>query len=170
MGPVERFAEEASAYEQWALRATDSGAAAAREGLVRVLALYSAALALPELAFPDGEERAGDRVDDAEWKRVTRATSRLPFDAYGEDAHDGTPGAADHLAGSLCDDLAEIYRDVVSALRTYRAGGRLEAVWHWRFDLQAHWGAHAVSAIRALHGWLVQDGSLLDRRLSMDRP
>jgi hypothetical protein len=58
------------------------------------------------------------------------------------------------VTASLADDIADIYRDVVSGLRHYRAGHRDEAVWQWTFTLQSHWGGHITGAIRALHCWL----------------
>jgi hypothetical protein len=58
------------------------------------------------------------------------------------------------VVGSLSDDLADIYRDVVTGLRAYDRGDRAGAVWEWRFNLHAHWGAHATGAMRALHWWL----------------
>jgi hypothetical protein len=161
MDLVDRFAEEVARYAQWALQGTDAGAAAAREGLSRIAALYAAGLVLPELPFPAGEERDSDRVDDDEWHRVARAASRLPLDTYRSEESEEARLTDETILGSISDDIADIYRDVVSALRADRAGRRLEAVWDWRFGLQAHWGAHATGAMRALHGWLVREGRVL---------
>lgn len=162
MDPVNRFAEAVVRYERWALHGSDAGAASARECLSRIAALYTGALALPELPFPTGEECESDRVDDDEWGRVSRAASRLPFDLYGMDAFDATQLTGETCLGSICDDVADIYRDVVSALRADRIGRRLEAVWQWRFNFQAHWGDHAIGAMHALHVWLVRKGVLFD--------
>jgi hypothetical protein len=170
MDRVSRFAEEVALYERWALHGSDAGVAAAREGLSRIAALYAAALALPELPFPADEERESERVNDDEWRRVFRAASRLPFDAYGSDEFDAARLTEETYVGSICDDIADIYRDVVSPLRADRRGQRLKAVWEWRFGLQAHWGDHAIGAMRALHGWLVREGSLLDSQSHEDAP
>jgi hypothetical protein len=153
--PVDRFAEEAAAYERWALHGTDSGAAAAREGLTRIAALYAAGLALPELPFAEGRERGGDDVTDEERKRVLDAAARLPFDVYGIERFDRSQITEENIDGMLSDDVADVYSDVVGGLRAYRDGRRSEAVWQWRLLLEAHWGSHAVRAMRALHDWLL---------------
>ena len=55
------------------------------------------------------------------------------------------------VVGSLTDDIADIYRDVIPGLREYELGRRAQAVWEWGFGLRHHWGEHATGAIRALH-------------------
>ena len=57
----------------------------------------------------------------------------------------GTP-----VCGALSDDFLDIYNDVKTGLMLWTADARTEAVWHWRFHFDAHWGRHAVEAIRAL--------------------
>lgn len=53
----------------------------------------------------------------------------------------------------LSDDLSDIYCDMQKGLlRT--SDSRVvstSVVWQWKFDLQSHWGRHAVDALRALH-------------------
>lgn len=66
---------------------------------------------------------------------------------------DGDGGVA---AGSLDDDLADIRRDLARGLALFEAGRVEEAVWQWRFDFWIHWGAHLVSAQRALHEHLAR--------------
>jgi hypothetical protein len=53
--------------------------------------------------------------------------------------------------GSLSDDVLDIYRDLQCGLVAYDAGQVGAAVWHWRWDFDHHWGAHAVDALQALH-------------------
>ena len=155
MDAVARFADEAATFERWLLSGTDQEADAARECLIRLLELYRAGVALPPEWSDELEGRAElERVDDTEWRRAYEASRRLPLDHYG-DVFDPTatpPEGA--VVGSISDDLADIYRDVVTGLRAYRRGDRAGAVWEWSFGLHSHWGAHATGAIRALHWWL----------------
>jgi hypothetical protein len=57
---------------------------------------------------------------------------------------------ASTVGGSLSDDLGDIYLDVEEGLRAWDRGDRPEAVWIWRFGLDAHWARHAVTALAAL--------------------
>ena len=82
------------------------------------------------------------------------ATNRLPFEAYGEVFDPTVIPPQTPVCGSLSDDIADIYRDVVTGLREYQAGRRNAALREWGFLLQIHWGEHATGAIRALHRWL----------------
>ena len=95
------------------------------------------------------------KVSKAEWRVVFTAAGRLPRDYYSE-LFDPlvVPGEQPPVIGSLSDDIADIYSDVMDGLRLYQAGNRAAAVWKWRFGVQHHWGAHATGAIRALHSWL----------------
>lgn len=155
MNAIDRFAQQASAFEQWLRFGTDRDADAARGCLVRLLDLYRAALELPpewsdELeGQPDVE---GD--DDAALQIAKEAVRRLPFDLY-HDTYDPTDlEDEDRVMSSLCDDLGDIYGDVATGLRAYESGNAAAANWEWAFGLHAHWGAHATGAIRALHWWL----------------
>jgi hypothetical protein len=155
MDAVERFATEAAVFQQWARDGTDSGAQAARQALIRITRLYLSALDLPpawseELADQPDVERVGDE----EWRIVFAAAARLPLSAYGEVFDPTVTPPEEPVIGNLADDIADIYRDVVSGLRAYQAGRRAAAVWEWGFGLRIHWGEHATGAIRALHGWL----------------
>ena len=58
------------------------------------------------------------------------------------------------VAGSLSDDLLDVYRDLWRGLVAYDAGHVGAAVWEWRFHFDFHWGDHAFGALRALHGAL----------------
>jgi hypothetical protein len=168
MDPVAKFADEAAAFERWLLSGADEGADAARECLIRLLELYHAGIELPPESSNELEERADvERVGDAERRRAYDATRRLPLDFYSE-VFDPTevPAEKAPVIGSLSDDLADIYGDVVTGLRAYRQGDRARAVWEWSFWLHAHWGAHATGAMHALHWWLRNNAP---GRLSDDR-
>ena len=154
MDVVERFAAEVQQFAAWARAGTDSGAVAARNGLLHLARLHLFALELPASAGRTGEDLPDARVDDAEWKSVFANAARLPFNFYGE-VFDPLPVPAEEsVVASLADDIADIYRDVVTGLRHYQAERCDEALWQWAFSLQAHWGEHITGAIRALHCWL----------------
>ena len=54
-------------------------------------------------------------------------------------------------AGSLADDLGDIYRDVRRGLDLFDREAPADAAWEWRFAYETHWGAHATDAVRVLH-------------------
>jgi hypothetical protein len=88
------------------------------------------------------------------WHKAYEASRRLPLDYYSEIFDPTVVPAEAPVTGSVSDDLADIYRDVVTGLRAYKRGDRAGAIWEWSFGLHSHWGAHAIGAIRALHWWL----------------
>lgn len=160
MDSTESFASEAMLFEQWLLHGTDQDADAVREGLVRLLRLYDAALRLPSAWSDEIEATAKvERLGDVDWRHAYRAAGRLPVDNYSEVYNPTTVPGDEPVVGSVCDDLADIYRDVVSGLRACQGGNRAAAVWHWALHFHAHWGAHATSAIRALHWWLSENAT-----------
>jgi hypothetical protein len=156
---VERFAAEATRFRDWALHSTEQEEWAVRGALIRVTQLYLAALELPPASIDESPGQPdAKRVDDSEWRRVLVATvGRLPFDMYGEVFNPFTLPVEEPVSGSLSDDIADIYRDVVTGLQEYEAGRHSEATWEWGFSLRYHWGEHATGAIRALHCWLASN-------------
>src|SRR5262249_48569314 len=85
---------------------------------------------------------------------VFAAASRLPVDYYAEVFDPSVIPTEVPVIASIADDIADIYRDVVSGLGAYQVGRRAQAIWEWRFGFEHHWGGHATGAIRALHAWL----------------
>lgn len=57
------------------------------------------------------------------------------------------------LTGDLADDLADVYRDLKPGLVLYEGGHIDEAVWHWNFHFNIHWGRHAAEALYAMHAF-----------------
>ena len=55
------------------------------------------------------------------------------------------------VCGSLTDDILDIYGDVKEGILLYERNEHIEAIWHWKFNFDTHWGHHAVDAIRVLH-------------------
>jgi len=159
MDAVERFAILARGYAHWLLEGTDTDADAARACLIHLLDLYRAALELPPPWSDEPDTDAGvERVSRAEWeKALDTAARRLPLGTYRKVFNPVEAGDDDAVTGLLQDDVADIYRDLVTGLRALEEGRRAEAVWEWSFDFQFHWGAHATSAIHALHWWLAEN-------------
>lgn len=159
MDSVVNFAAEAERFETWARDATDEGEWAAREALLRIAHLYLAALRLPP-AWSDklSADAEPQRVGNDEWRTIFSRCSRLPFDSYSTVFEPlEVPPSEEPVVGSIADDVADIYRDVVSGLRAYRGGQQPEAIWEWGFSFRNHWGRHATDAIGALHAWLAEN-------------
>ena len=149
------FADAADAFARWLRFGNDRDSAAVRECLRHLVELYRAGMALhPESLDDTGEFADIERVDEAERREVLIASRRLPVDLYNDVYNPVATPHEDAITGSVSDDLADIYRDVVSGLRAYRGGDQAGAVWEWSLGLYSHWGAHATSAIRVLHWWL----------------
>lgn len=106
--------------------------------------LYSAVLQLPDME-PLDSLSAGPADSQPEWPGFGE------FDGYWEvfDPYE----QAEPLMGSLSDDVLDVYRDLRRGLRIYDSDGPNavpDAVWEWQFHREAHWGDHAVDALRAL--------------------
>jgi hypothetical protein len=57
------------------------------------------------------------------------------------------------VAGSLADDLADIWFDVKRGLLTFEANGEAalaDVQWSWKFPFETHWGRHVTGAMAAL--------------------
>lgn len=160
MDPAEQFAAHVESFAAWAKHGTDSDAAAARNGLRLLTRLYLAALELPTTSGDAGADLEGGAVEDLEWKQVFGNAARLPLDFYAGVADPVDVASPQSVVGSLADDLADVYRDVVPGLRYYQAGRRDEAVWRWTTGFGYHWGRHAIDAMGVLHHWLQQNHSV----------
>lgn len=121
--------------------------------------LYGAALRLPRLVA-ETDELPETRLTHEQWGEVF---GRL-VGVFGADdlywmVEPFEEGKREELAGSLADDLADVYRDVKEGLELIAAGAsEREVVWQWRFNFWAHWGAHAVDALRIIHTHVAADG------------
>ena len=114
--------------------------------------LYSTATNLPD-ARPEGDEEPARESRFEDWQLIGGRLDRLlgDHDLYWAIDPTGT-AEQEPIAGSLSDDLADIYLDLNDGLRLLAAGGPVaDAVWEWRFAFWSHWGAHAADAIRVIH-------------------
>lgn len=155
------FYRAADEFCTWAGSHATDGPADVPQAVRALAGLYAAALALP--ADPErGKDIAEpDPATHPTWIPAVEHFAALPcrfywvvFDPHAEP--DGEP-----VAGDLVDDLADVYRDVATGVLLWEQGHRNEAIWHWRFNSNVHWGRHAVSALAAMHAWAADYGSWL---------
>jgi hypothetical protein len=108
--------------------------------------VYAAGLALPKPESIHGTSTEVQEPDPTETPGHWPGFGR--FDAYWEVLDPYVEEAI--LAGSLSDDVLDVYRDLARGLELYQRGDVREAIWEWSFHREVHWGAHAVDALRAL--------------------
>ncbi|PEJ54494.1 hypothetical protein CN692_19360 [Bacillus sp. AFS002410] len=112
--------------------------------VISLLDLYSKALLLPDVEPKNADSYEFDvflpqiNFEQYDWYWVL-------FNPY------NLNNIEEPVFGSLSDDILDIYKDVKEGILLYDQNEQLEAIWHWKFHFQAHWGRHAVDAIRALH-------------------
>jgi hypothetical protein len=109
----------------------------------RLLDLYSAAVSLPNVEPPpDTHEPASPSAPEG-WQTFEGfETYWEVFDPY---------AMQEPVAGSISDDLLDVFREVHRGLRQWEHGEHAAAIWGWRVSFETHWGDHAVDAVRALH-------------------
>jgi hypothetical protein len=105
--------------------------------------LYAAALSLPAVEPTDDAKPARSPEPPSNWQGFEEFDTYWGvFDPYKLD---------EPVAGSLSDDLLDVYRDVRRGLALWESGHDASAIWEWRFSFESHWGDHAADALRALH-------------------
>lgn len=130
----------------------------ARKSARLLSSLYLLAWELPDVS-PGSKEALSSGISPEAWSGIAREIGEkfgghvsywLVFDPF---------ELTDPVIGDLGDNLADIYRDLLTGLTAFRMGSevqRLEAIWDWRFGFEVHWGRHLVSALRSLHALLVE--------------
>ncbi|MFE7061775.1 DUF5063 domain-containing protein [Sutcliffiella sp. NPDC057660] len=109
--------------------------------LAALLELYLKALKLPEV-----------EPDNAEAPQFEIQLPEVDFDKYEYYWEVYDPYKLDEPAcGSLSDDILDIYKDLKEGIILFEQDMLNEAIWHWKFNFQAHFGLHVVNALRALH-------------------
>ena len=105
--------------------------------------IYVSALNLPELE----PESTLSQISDID-KQTINISKQIPtlywtmFDPYKDDKP---------VCGDITDDLSDIAYDLQYGIKEYDNGKIGNAVFEWRFGLNAHWGNHAIDALKALH-------------------
>lgn len=152
-----RFSDEARRFVAWADGRTAKELSAPL-ALRRVVALYAAALELPQ----PWSERVSPGASDDPPELVERLgivrnrAAAIPLQHYSE-IFSPLVMTDEPVVGDLADDLVAIYRHVSRGLNLVDAGCIDDAIWEWAFNFQLHWGEHASSAIRALHCYLSRE-------------
>jgi hypothetical protein len=113
--------------------------------------LYEAGLTLDDLD-PDENSPPLDRMTSDEAAALQRRLGRK-FGAHDFYAVVSDPYDLDSapVTGSLADDVADIYRDLMKGFAELANGHVANALWQWKFDFDNHWGQHAAAAIYALY-------------------
>ncbi len=152
---VEKFAELAEDYCKWA---EGPASAPSKEHFIAtnyVAKLYLAGLELPMTEAEDDLD--APNVPDDEYKKIFKRFGALPFQYYWEIFDPVVEKPEEPVTGDVCDDLADIYRDLKVGLKYWDKGQHQNAVFHWKTSFGFHWGRHATSALHALHCFEIDD-------------
>lgn len=98
---------------------------------------------------PDGEVEPPTR-DTAEFGRRF-ATAFPELGGYPYAYPGGEPGEEECLVADAIDDLGDIAGDLDEVLWYFENSTAAEAIWHFRFGYQHHWGDHLHSLRNYLH-------------------
>ena len=166
---LDDFAQEARSFCRWATGA-DGTPMSAPLALRRVSTLYAAALDLTSPFTQDmSEDVAEVEPPPGSVRMVAARASELPLQIYWQVFDPIATPCEEPVAGSIVDDLVDMYQDVARGLVLFDSGDRDGALWEWAFNFRIHWGEHATGALRALHAYLAQENpDGLSRDLSRD--
>lgn len=109
--------------------------------LISVSSLYAQAMSLPQVE-PENIYVSDFNFDLPNLNLGKNETYWTVFEPYTFE---------EPVRGSLTDDLIDIYKDLKQGVLLYQRDEQLEAIWHWKFHYEYHWGRHALNAMRALH-------------------
>lgn len=101
---------------------------------------------------PDSGQLVSDRVHVEEWSSLHSALQEklAPTTIYWTVFNPLQEEAP--VAGTLADDIADIYRDVKPGLVALELGiSRRDIEWEWRFTFEFHRGKHAIEALMVIH-------------------
>jgi hypothetical protein len=130
----------------------DDGTSLLAELVTLLPRLYAIATRLPDVR-PEGDDEPARESRFEDWQLIRGRLDRLlgDDDLYWVVDPSGPP-EGEPAAGSLSDDLADIYLDVTDGLKLLKgSGSEVDAAWEWRFSFWSHWGVHAADAIRVIH-------------------
>jgi hypothetical protein len=109
--------------------------------LISVSSLYAEAMSLPEVE-PKNDEVSDLNFDLPDVNLEKYEKYWVVFEPY---------TLEEPIRESLTDDIIDIYKDIKEGALLYQRGEQLEAIWHWKYNFEIHWGRHALNAMRALH-------------------
>lgn len=128
-----------------------SGPTEELEGRLRwLLDRLALAYHFAEAPFDGRHFPAPPRADDAALR--PRIGQRFPGLGFYNDVLDvaGKPGESEQGIGDAVDDLADIARDLQEVVTRWETSEE-DALWHFRFGFQSHWGRHLRSLQLYLH-------------------
>lgn len=143
------FVEAARAFAVWLVDRPKSDGCA--EALAVLSRLYAESVVFCSVEFEAEELPASAAVGESQYAEALARAGRFPFSYYQEVFNPHEVPSGETVVGDLCDDLADIYRDIQTGINGWDAGHRQAALFHWQPQFRAHWGEHLTSAIRALH-------------------
>lgn len=147
MQQIDTFYTKATAFCKF-LSETTISESSAESLLVFVMELYVACVHLPDIK-PDTVEP----VENAPKIHIDADKDLFPyyweiFDPWEESLP---------VCGQLVDDMEVIARNLLKGIKEYESGKFGNAVFTWKFGLNAIWGRNAAGAIRALHALRVKN-------------
>ena len=155
---IEEFARVAELYVAFietAPHSSDEDLITCRKLLCR---LHIAAVDLPYIELPDDENSESEEDPDPKepllesYNRAMHRLGDLRIDTYWEVFNPFK--REDAIAGSLRDDLSDIYQDLLKGLRFEKLGELERFCFEWRMAFDFHWGHHLIDAQRAIHSYL----------------
>ncbi|MGG4489837.1 DUF5063 domain-containing protein [Metabacillus idriensis] len=109
--------------------------------LISVSSLYAEVMFLPEVES-ENDEVSDLNFDLPDVNLEKNETYWVVFEPY---------TLEEPIRGSLTDDFIDIYKNIKEGVLLYQRGEQLEAIWHWKYNFEIHWGKHALNAMRAFH-------------------
>lgn len=124
----------------------------------QLLQLYADASAMPWLDLQSNKEYE-EKLSVVAYQTLLSTVARQLGEARyywhmfdPTDSDDTAP-----VCGDLLDDLGDIYKDLKYSLVVYHLGEvdcEENALWQLKFDFDAHWDAHCINALSAIHFYL----------------
>ena len=132
--------------------------------LERVLPdLHQRLLELPKVTLGERDDDIPGRSDE-EWAAVYQRLKNVleKYDVY-RTVFDSKNLEEEAIHGSLADDLADIYFEVVCPIRAWKQGADpICVIWELRLLFYSHWGRHLLSAQRVTLDCLSDSTSLVN--------
>lgn len=98
---------------------------------------------------PDGEVEPPPKDTARFLRQFAAAFPELGLYPYADPG--GDPGEEIHLVADAIDDLGDIAGDLDEVLWYFENSTNSEAIWHFRWGYQNHWGEHLHSLRSYLH-------------------
>jgi hypothetical protein len=158
------FSDAAAEFSRVVDDATATGPVELLRRLERVLpTLHQRLLELPKVTLGEGDEDIPDPSDEeraAVHQTLKNALGK--YDVY-RTVFDSKNLEEEAIYGSLANDLADIYFDVVSPIRAWKqSADPICVVWELRLLFYSHWGRHLLSAQKAILDCLSDPASVVN--------